>query len=415
MIRKSRRKMEAAPRATFRLACLMLLPLVAACASTNAPLVSQIYPPETHAWATFDKTKLMASDTNGLADREQSRPMTISDPVRIASISKLVVAMGVMRLVEQGQLDLDNDVSEALGWSLRNPAFPDTPITLRMLLSHQSGLKDDGESYIIPADRTLEQAAANIAIFDNENQPGTYFQYSNLNYVVIGTVLESATDERFDLLMQRLVLEPLGLKACFGWTSCSERQIEQGVTLYAENGTVRKDDAASRRDECPIKNMKDQCALGGYDPGSNGALFSPQGGLRISIPDLAKIGQLFLNDGQHDGVTFLSGRSIKQLIGPQWEYDGSNGATSGGFFCSFGLGVQNLTPKNAICGDTLFADSQAAVGHAGEAYGLLSGLWVDMERGIGIAYFSANYYGQSNESTSLFRPIERELANKISR
>jgi CubicO group peptidase (beta-lactamase class C family) len=74
------------------------------------------------------------------------RAVTIDDPARVASISKLVVAIGVMRLVEQGKLDLDRDVNDYLGWRVRNPAFPDAPITLRALLSHQSGLRDTVDS-----------------------------------------------------------------------------------------------------------------------------------------------------------------------------------------------------------------------------------------------------------------------------
>ena len=63
---------------------------------------------------------------------------------RIASISKLVTTLGVMRLVEEGRLALDTDVGEYLGWRLRNPHFPETPITVRMLLTHTSSLRDDG-------------------------------------------------------------------------------------------------------------------------------------------------------------------------------------------------------------------------------------------------------------------------------
>ena len=66
---------------------------------------------------------------------------------RIASISKLVTTLGVMRLREAGRLDLDRDVGDYLGWRLRNPHFPDTPITLRMLLSHTSSLRDDTGYY----------------------------------------------------------------------------------------------------------------------------------------------------------------------------------------------------------------------------------------------------------------------------
>ena len=63
---------------------------------------------------------------------------------RVASISKLVVALGVLRLVEERKLDLDRDVSDPLGWRLRNPHFPDAPVTLRHLLTHTSSLRDSG-------------------------------------------------------------------------------------------------------------------------------------------------------------------------------------------------------------------------------------------------------------------------------
>ena len=95
--------------AVMRRLLFILLPLLAACATVPAagPL-----PEVPYAWATFDGTHITASGASGLADRAANRPLTIDDPVRIASISKLFVALGVMRLVEEGRLDLDRDVSD---------------------------------------------------------------------------------------------------------------------------------------------------------------------------------------------------------------------------------------------------------------------------------------------------------------
>src|SRR5690606_3223998 len=90
----------------------------------------------------FDRNGVTDIRVEGLADVATGRKVTAGDPVRIASISKLVTAIGVMRLVEAGKLDLDADVSAYLGWELRNPSFPDQPITLRLLLSHRSSLTD---------------------------------------------------------------------------------------------------------------------------------------------------------------------------------------------------------------------------------------------------------------------------------
>src|SRR5690606_29716795 len=90
----------------------------------------------------FDRDGITRIDARGFADKATGRRITAGDPVRIASISKLVTTIGVMRLVEAGKLDLDADAGDLLGFPLRNPAFPDVPITLRMLLSHRSGLTD---------------------------------------------------------------------------------------------------------------------------------------------------------------------------------------------------------------------------------------------------------------------------------
>jgi CubicO group peptidase (beta-lactamase class C family) len=343
----------------------------------------------------------------------QGRPITIDDPVRVASVSKLVVALGVMRLVEQGRLDLDEDVSKRLGWEVRNPRFPQVPITLRLLLSHRSSLKDNNEAYVIPLGKTLRQALADPAAMDAEHAPGTYFRYSNLNFPVIASVMERTTGERFDRLMDRLVLGPLGLDACFNWTTCSPAKIGQGVTLYNSDDSFRKDDPDARRAKCQVGSLSPKCEIGSYVLGSNGALFSPQGGLRISARDLAKVGQLLLNRGRHDGKPFLTEASVEAVMKPVWRYEGSNGDTSDGFYCAYGLGTESLPSPVTGCRDDLFGSGRQVIGHAGEAYGVLSGFWIDSRRRIGIAYFSTNNPVNPAPGQSSYGAVEEWLAAKL--
>lgn len=384
------------------------LALVAGCAT-----VRPSSPPPAYAWATFDRSDLTASGASGLADRGHGRALTIDSPVRIASISKLAVALGVMRLVERGRLDLDRDVSDYLGWRLRNPAFPDRPITLRLLLSHRSSLRD-GVDYAIPLGATLEAAVAAPAAFDAEHAPGAFFRYSNLNFPVVASVMERASGQRFDRLMAETVLRPLGLDACFNWTTCGDPVLARAAVLYGPDGSVLRDDLGGRRPDCPVLAPQG-CDLSGYALGSNGALFSPQGGLRISARDLATIGRLLLNGGMHDGTRFLSEASIRTLVTPVWRFDGTNGDSENGFYCAYGLAVQSLPVAASGCRDDLFGGGRAMLGHAGDAYGVRSGLWVDPATGTGIAYFATGNGDDPPRGRSAYRAIEERLAAHLLR
>ena len=207
-----------------------------------------------YAWATFDRSGITASGASVLAVRARGRALTIDDPVRIASISKLVVALGVMRLVEQGRLNLNDDVSNHLGWSLRNPSDPDQWITLRTLLSHTSSLRD-GIDYAVPLGTDLRTAVAEPAAFDLEHEPVIFFRYANLNYPLIAAAMERAGGERFDRLMHRLVFAPLGLDACFNWTTCSDAAVARAVALYAPDGSVIRDDLSGRSERVEITGL----------------------------------------------------------------------------------------------------------------------------------------------------------------
>ena len=107
-----------------------LIALVAFIVATSV-LASEPLANAARVRVTFDARRIIDVRASGLADRAAGRAATADDPARIASISKMFVAMGVLRLVEAGRLDLDRDVSTWRGWSLRNPAFPDQAVTLR--------------------------------------------------------------------------------------------------------------------------------------------------------------------------------------------------------------------------------------------------------------------------------------------
>lgn len=391
-------------------------------ASAHAAEPAAVGVPDARPVATvrvaFDRGGITGIRVAGLADVASGRKVTAGDPVRVASISKLVTAIGVMRLVEEGKLDLDADVSELLGWPLRHPAFPDRPVTLRLLLSHRSGLTDAAGYYAVPLGGELRALLDDPRAWDDVHAPGTYFRYTNLNFPLVAMVMETATGERFDRLMDRLVLRPLGIEGCFNWDACSEGTAARAVVLYDAAGKPVRDDHHGRKPACAVLTSSNgDCDLSRWRPGANGALFSPQGGLRISANGLARIGQLLLGDGSVDGVRLLQPASVQMLVQPLWTYAPGNGLTfeedSGpgrGFFCRYGLATQTLATPREDCRDDPFGDGVARVGHSGSAYGLLSGLWVDQEAGTGVAYFATGLSGERPGGHSAFSAVEELLA-----
>jgi CubicO group peptidase (beta-lactamase class C family) len=386
---------------------MLLPPLLLAVLPQTAPEPVAIEPVATVRIA-FDRKRETSVSVSGYADLAAKRPVTPDDPVRVASVSKLIVAIGVLRLVEQGKLDLDADVSVLLGQRLRNPAFPDTPITLRLLLSHRSSLTDTVD-YVLPLDADMAGVLADPKVWDAGHAPGSFFRYTNFNFPVIAAVMERATGERFDRLMDRLVLKPLKLDACYNWASCAPATAARAAVIYRAKQPT-KDDNQGAAPPCAVTPATDGgCDLSKWRPGANGAIFSPQGGLRISARGLTKIGRLLLNNGKVDGVRLLLPKSVALLETPLWTFNGSNGDTSNGFYCSYGLATTFLPTARPGCSDNLFGASRARFGHGGEAYGLRSGLWLDRAAGTGVAFFATDV-PDTTGIRSAFTPVEEALA-----
>jgi len=149
-----------------------------------------------------------------------------------------------------------------------------------------------------------------------------------------------------------------------------------------------KDDLHGARPACPVLvKAGEPCDLSRWKLGENGALFAPQGGLRISAHGLARIGRMLLNGGTLDGVRILSPEAVDILLTQTWRFDGDNGAIEGGFYCSAGNGTHRVPNRQPGCADDLGTSGAILVGHAGDAYGMKSGLWIDRGRGRGVAYF----------------------------
>lgn len=324
---------------------------------------------------------------------------------RVASVSKLVAAIGVLRLVDQHKLDLDADIGNYLGYTVRNPHFPDMAITTRMLLSHTSSLRDEG-GYSFPAEvslrSVLQPSGQNygqglqwaIPSADSDRAPGKYFEYCNFNWGVLGSIVEAVSGQRFDRYMQQNVLVPLKIKGGYNPEELTQADIVKLAVLYRKQDSSEIWNSAGpwvvQTDDYQGKLPAKRRDLENYIPGSNATPFSPQGGLRISTAGLARVMLMLMNGGELDGVRILRAETVDAMLSEQWRYDAArkNGDNYQGLFQAWGLGTQRFSDVSAAhFGDRVVADGGLrGYGHLGFAYGLNSGFVFDPVSRNGMIY-----------------------------
>lgn len=353
----------------------------------------------------------------GLAQVEPTRRMTLTSPMRVASISKLVTAFGFMRLIEAGRIGLDDDVSDHLGFALRHPEFRTEVISPRRLLSHTSGLRN-GPSYPVPFGRQLQTAFTpggehwdDGAWFGPATQPpGRWFQYADVNFALVAQLIERVSGQRFDLYMREHVFGPLGLTCGFNWSGVPQTVRDQHAVLYRKaqsdagpfdpNGPwiVQQDGHVPLAPEIMVTRSPEakDWPVTRYQPGENGFVFSPQGGLRASARDLEVLARVLAGQGRYGTVALLKPETIRLMAQPVWRRrpDATTGDGYDGVMRAYGLGLQTLLGEAE---DDFFEGCQGWIGHLGEAYGLLSGLWVDPRQGRGFVYLIS---GQAQDLTA---------------
>jgi CubicO group peptidase (beta-lactamase class C family) len=365
--------------------------------------------------------EILFTEHYGLRNYANALPVEDNTLYRIASISKLVTAIGLMQLHEDGLFNLDDDINTAMGYSIRNPQYPDVPITFRMLLSHQSSLQD-GSGYSPFLTDTYNQISnpPNISALLNvggeyytsdmwrSEMPGTYFAYSNINFGLIGTLIEKLSGQRFDVFMKANVLNALGVSGSYNVTDISD--INNVATLYRNIGGSWTPQADNFQGIDPLPYD-----LNNYASGTNGLIFAPQGGLRISALDLAKFAIELQNALNNQSSNLLLNQTTWNLMfNEEWLYNGSNGDNYYGLFNSWGLGVQRIT--SSYDSDQICDPAHSWFGHAGEAYGLISDIYVGNPLSAGnssasgfVFITNGSFEGYSFGSNSSFYQVEEDV------
>lgn len=354
----------------------------------------------------------------GLRDFQRQLPYDDDTKLRIASVSKAITATGLMILVDEGAINLNDDISQYLGFTARNPQYPNVPITVRMVVSHTSSIQD-GSGYSPFLSATvgapgLPPSISSVLVpggtyYTNNiwrtESPGSFFAYSNLNYGVLASVIEAASGMRFDEFMADRIFDPLGLTCSYNVASLPDID-ELGVIYRNQGGWTPQID--NFQGVAPA-----QPNLTGYVPGTNGSRFGPQGGLRASTLELARLMLLHMNNG-YDPVSdtqLLSTATMELMHTPVWTFNGSNGDNYFNLFNQWGLGIQQTT--NAPMGDIVIP-GVPMLGHAGEAYGLVSDWYFNKDTGRGIIFMTNGIWpGYSFGNSSAFYTLEEAVFSAV--
>ncbi len=292
--------------------------------------------------AVVKNNELVYVKSLGKKNLQTGEKLHPDDIFRIASISKSFSATSIMQLAEAGKLHLDDDMSTLMGFTVRNPKYPDVPITLRMCLSHTSSINDSQGYFTLDAINPAKNAHADSCY--NDYAPGKGYRYCNLNYNMIGTIIEKTSGERFDRYVQQHILAPLGLYGGY-WVDGLDAHLLTPLYEYdSATGFTLADSAYNPR----------RAIISNYVMGYSTPVFSPTGGMKISAVDLARYMTMHMNYGESHGIRIISEQSARDMQTPQ--------------SAELNYGFALWKTDNYIPGKTL-------VGHTGSAYGLYSNMF----------------------------------------
>ena len=306
--------------------------------------------------AVVKDNKIIYNHSFGYKDLEQQLPLQNDNIFRIASISKSFTSTAIMQLVAKKQISLDQDVSELVGFKIRNPRFPNTVITLKMLLSHRSSI-NDSEGYF-SLDAIDPATNPNFAKCYNAYEPEKGYMYCNLNYNLAGSILEKITGIRFDKYIQQQILDPLGLYGGYN-VNVLDTQLIAKIYEFKRDSTkfTYSPSAYAPRTE----------EINNYTMGRSTPIFSPTGGMKISAHDLAKYMIMHSQLGKYKGGRMISKKLSKQMQAIISEEE------------NYGMALETST--QLIPGKTM-------IGHTGVAYGLYSIMFFEPKEKIGFVVIS---------------------------
>ncbi len=315
------------------------------------------------------KSNLIYEQYYGYEHKSNQTPVTADTHIRVSSITKMVTAIGAMQLVEQGLIDLDEDISAYLGFQVNNPYYPNVPITVRQILTHTSTLNGPvGGS----GERDLEEVIGGGKIKKNflNKKPGSTYKYSNFGYGVLGSIMEAVSGENINHYMQRHVFIPLGIDAAYHPTFLANQN--HLATTY-EKGKVFKTGKAY---------LNGYSLFDGEVSPSHHYLIT-FGNLWIKATDLTKLLIALCGNGSYNGVPILGEETVLSMREDQ---QGKGSVTGPSIY---GLGIERVTS---------LLQNRLVYGHQGMSRGMMANAYFDPQTSLCFAVIT-NGANQTRENT----------------
>lgn len=290
----------------------------------------------------------------GRADRAENIPIDSDTYFRIASISKMVSAVGVMQLVEDGKLALDADLGDYFHFPIRNPYFPETLVTLRQVMSHTATLLDtyhykeatkpDGKIELLR--HVLNGNYTHLDYMKRE--PGTVAAYSNFGGGLLGTLIEQVSGYTVDEYMNWKVFTPLNVGGGYH-TPCLPYDANIAKVYDGRAGMMTLD-LTDKTDEH-------------FDAEPEEAYVHTAGALVMTAEGLAKILIALAGDGSVYGYQLLQPETVEMMRTRQ--------DNIGSVACDSRRGLNlNIITNQLVRNRTLY-------GHQGKAYGMICAAYFD--------------------------------------
>ena len=299
--------------------------------------------------------EIVFSQCYGFANKVGKEPVTEETYFKLASVSKLVTAVSVMKLVENSQLDLDQDIGEILGdpaYHAANPNYPKIALTSRMLMTHTAAINDSAGAFagMKPLNATLNPKENKKKSGFLKVKPGTEYKYSNYGAGIMGCIIEAVTEKRLSDAARELIFDPMGIDAAYDPHLLQDP--EKIVSTYNADGSgnITRSYRLKQKYREEIDLDKDYA--------------DSYGGVWIRGEDLCRIGIMLCDMGVIDGRRILEEDTVREMLSSQ---QGKGGITVDS---PYGLNVERVT--NLLRGKMLY-------GHQGMANGVLCNLYFDPE------------------------------------